>query len=178
PLTVPAVIRLGGNAEERAIAIMERVRGHIPAPLEAYGKDDSPDFCAGRLRALIGGYTPPAVPPPGWRQAEPQQPYTFETVSGGTVILDHARCRDCASKVCVETCAPQILSLDDDVPVLNITREQAQRGGCTECLACQVECYFAGNRGGTVDLPIAGLDAWRDQAWQQQAAEAANGDPD
>jgi hypothetical protein len=52
---------------------------------------------------------------------------------------------------------PQILSLDGEVPVLNITREQAKRGGCTECLACEVECHFLGNRGGRISLPIIGL---------------------
>jgi succinyl-CoA synthetase beta subunit len=53
PLRIPAVIRLGGNAEEKAIEILERSQSYIPAPLEGYGKDDSPGFCAERLNALI-----------------------------------------------------------------------------------------------------------------------------
>ena len=173
PLTVPAVIRLGGNAEEQAIAILERARARIPAPVEAYGKDDSPDFCAARLRDLIAR-TPPADAPPAYRPRPAQDPYRFDTVTGGTVTLDHVRCRDCASKICISTCAPGILSLEGDVPVLNITREEAKRGGCVECLACEIECFFEGNGGGFVHLPIAGLDA----ACRAQTGEATDGDPD
>lgn len=173
PLTVPAVIRLGGNAEEQAIAILERARARIPAPVEAYGKDDSPDFCAARLRDLIAR-TPPADAPPAYGPRPAQEPYRFDTVTGGTVTLDHARCRDCASKICISTCAPSILSLEGDVPVLNITREEAKRGGCVECLACEIECFFEGNGGGFVHLPIAGLDAAR----RAQTGEATDGDPD
>jgi hypothetical protein len=154
PLTVPAVIRLGGNAEDQAIAILERARNAIPAPVEAYGKDDRPDFCAGRLRQLIDTFEPPADPPARYYPVPAAEPYAFETVTGGVVTLDHARCRECASKVCVTHCAPQILTIENEVPVLNISRETARRGGCTECLACEVECYFEGNRGGYVYLPI------------------------
>ncbi|MFQ5576114.1 MAG: ATP-grasp domain-containing protein [Anaerolineae bacterium] len=164
PLTAPAVIRLGGNAEERAIAIIERARPHIPAPVEAYGKDDSPDFCAERLQALLRQFRPPAEPPPGLTRPRPQTPYTFRTVSGGIVTFDHAACLTCDTKICIETCVPQILSLQNNAPVLNISPEQAQKGGCIECLACDVECYFEGNKGGRVDLPIPGLEAVRSTA--------------
>ena len=74
------------------------------------------------------------------------------------MTLDHAACRECQGKICIETCIPQILSLQEQVPVLNISLEQARKGGCIECLACQVECYFDGNKGGYVSLPIDGLD--------------------
>jgi succinyl-CoA synthetase beta subunit len=164
PLAVPAVIRLGGNAEERAIEILERLRPEVPAPIEAYGKADAPDFCAERLGTLIGAFAPPAEPaasrlPP----CQAAEPYTFETVTGGTITYDHALCRDCATKICIETCVPQILSLDAErgVPVLNITAAEAKRGKCIECLACEVECYFHGNRGGRIELPITGLEAYR-----------------
>lgn len=156
-LNVPAVIRIGGNGEEQAIKILHRANGTFPAPVEAYGRNDSPDACADRLQTLIDAYIPlDAIP-----VREPfsaQTPYTFETITGGTVTFDHARCRDCTSKICIETCAPKILSLDGDVPTLNISHDAARRGGCTECLACEVECYFLGNRGGHIILPIHGLE--------------------
>ncbi|MDF1498872.1 MAG: acetate--CoA ligase family protein [Anaerolineales bacterium] len=157
PLTVPAVLRLGGNAEQRAIAIIERAQAEIPAPVEAYGKDDSPEKCAERLDFLISSYSPPAERPTGRFPPDAAEPYQFSTITGGTVTLDHAACRRCDSKICLDTCIPQILSLEENVPVLNISREQAHKGGCIECLACQVECYFEGNRGGSVLLPIEGL---------------------
>ena len=165
PLAVPAVIRLGGNAEDQAVEILERLNGIIPAPVEGYKKDDSPDYCAERLALLISGYEPPAAKPAGRTTPVPEKPYTFETVTGGTVTFDHARCAVCETRVCVETCARKILSLNNEgLPVLNITAEEAKRGRCVECLACDVECYFRGNKGGYVDLPIPGLDAYREQA--------------
>ncbi len=54
PLTVPAVVRLGGNGEERAIAVMRRYAAEAPVPVEAYGADATAEFCARRLRELIG----------------------------------------------------------------------------------------------------------------------------
>jgi succinyl-CoA synthetase beta subunit len=157
-LSVPAVIRLGGNAEDRAVEILEGVNGRVPAPVEGYKKDDSPDFCAQRLDALIKANERLDVPPPTRRLA-PEKPYSFETVTGGTVTFDHAFCALCESKVCVSECVPGILALNDEgLPVLNITREEARKGRCVECLACEVECLFHGARGGYVHLPIPGLD--------------------
>jgi len=157
-IDVPVVIRLGGNAEDKAVEILERLNGRIPAPVEGYKKDDSPDFCAERLAALIQAGETRDVPPPAPRPA-PQRPYRFETVSGGTVTYDHAVCATCESKVCIETCARQILKLNEEgCPVLNITPEEAQKGRCSECLACEIECLFHGAGGGYVQLPIEGLE--------------------
>jgi succinyl-CoA synthetase beta subunit len=159
PLAVPAVLRLGGNAEERALSILQQVGALLDVPLEGYGKDDGIEACAARMGELIDSFQPALAPP---RRREPPQavrPYRFETVSGGTVTLDHAACLECVNKVCIESCAPQILVLEGDVPVLGIGFDEAKRGGCTECLACDVTCYLEGNRGGYVSLPIAGLGA-------------------
>ena len=158
PLSVPAVIRLGGNAEEKAIAILERAADEIPAPVEGYGKNDTPDFCAQRLDELIKEKKAPQAVPQPTPWPDPIAPYTFDTVTGGKVILDHAACRDCTNQVCIESCVPRILTLEEGVPVLNISLEQASKGGCIECLSCEIECYFEGNRGGRVLLPIPGLD--------------------
>jgi len=162
PLVVPAVIRLGGNAEDKAVEILERINsqngGHIPAPVEGYKKDDSPQFCAQRLKALVESYTPSVAKAKGRKKPVAQRPYTFETVTGGTVILDHAVCATCESKICVRECVPQILTLDEEgCPVLNIAPEEAKKGRCIECLACDVACYFHGAGGGYVELPIPGL---------------------
>ncbi|HUW96609.1 MAG TPA: ATP-grasp domain-containing protein [Anaerolineae bacterium] len=158
-LSVPAVIRLGGNMEEKAIEILERAAPEIPAPLEGYGKDDTADFCAERLDALIKGGEIKDLPVPEPRP-EPREPYTFESPTG-TVTYDHAVCDTCESKVCVDTCVRKILKLEDGRPVLDISREDAKGGRCIECLACEVECHFEGAGGGHVDLPIPGLEEYR-----------------
>ncbi|MGD9030000.1 MAG: hypothetical protein PVG25_09315, partial [Anaerolineae bacterium] len=124
-------------------------------------KDDSPDSCAERLDALIkaGGLRDVPEPEP---RPEPLEPYQFETVTNGMVTFDHAVCATCETKICIEECARQILSLNDDGhPVLNITREEAKKGQCVECLACEVACLLQGAGGGTIHLPIPQLDETR-----------------
>ena len=163
PLVVPAVIRLGGNSEDKAVEILERVNDHVPAPVEGYKKDDSPQFCAQRLKALSDSYVQPTEAPQAREKPVPQRPYTFETVTGGTVTYDHAVCATCESKVCVEECVPRILTLNEEgCPELNIAPEDAKKGRCIECLACDVACYFQGAGGGYVELPIPGLEEYRE----------------
>ncbi len=161
---VPVVIRLGGNSEDKAVEILEWLNGWIPAPVEGFRKDDSPDFCAGRLRALIEDakvITPQARTRPQRAATEPGHLYRFSTVTGGTVTYDHDICAGCRSKICVQECARQILSLNDEgLPVLNISREEAEKGRCAECLACEVDCFFKGEGGGSIILPIPGLDEY------------------
>ena len=165
-IDVPVVIRLGGNAEDKAVAILEWLNGHVPARVEGYRKDNPPDFCAARLKELISGgqrIEPEARPEPV-RTGEPR-PYTFNTVTGGTVTYDHSVCARCESKVCVKECAGKILSLTEEgVPVLNITPEEARKGRCSECLACEVDCFFQGAGGGKIVLPISGLPEYLAQA--------------
>jgi succinyl-CoA synthetase beta subunit len=156
---VPVVIRLGGNSEDKAVEILEWLNGWVPAPVEGYKKDDSPDFCASRLHALIqeGTLVEPKPRAEPAREGVPRL-YQFETVTGGTVTYDHGVCAACESKICVKECARQILSLNDEgLPVLNITREEARQGRCVECLACEVDCTFKGAGGGKIELPIPGL---------------------
>jgi len=161
-IDVPVVIRLGGNNEDKAVDILEWLNGWVPAPVEGYKKDDSPDFCAARLHALIqeGRRIEPKPRREPQRAGEPRL-YRFETVTGGTITYDHSVCAACESKVCVKECARQILSLNDEgLPELNISREEAQKGRCGECLACEVDCFFWGAGGGTIELPIPGLDEY------------------
>jgi succinyl-CoA synthetase beta subunit len=159
-VAIPVVVRMGGNAEDKAVEILERINGLVPGPVEGYKKDDSAWFCAERLDALITAGSLLDVPPQPPRR-KPEIPYSFGTVTGGTVTLDHAVCARCESKVCVQECARNILELADGLPVLNITPEEAQKGRCVECLACEVECFFHGEGGGYVELPVPGLEEYR-----------------
>jgi succinyl-CoA synthetase beta subunit len=165
-IDVPVVIRLGGNSEDKAVEILERLNGWVPAPVEGYKKDDAPDFCAGRLHALIreGKKVEPKPRPEPERTTTPKL-YQFQTVTGGTITYDHGVCATCDTKICVHECVPKILSLTEDgLPILNITAEEARKGRCSECLACEVECFFGGAGGGKIELPIPGLDEYWRQA--------------
>jgi len=161
PLAVPAVVRLGGNGEEKAIEILTSFTKGLGVPVECYGKDTPVDTCAQRLSELIARSTATAARLP---QREPRaavKPYTFATPTG-EITYDHAVCARCESKACVPACVPQILKLSEDgMPVLKVTLEEAQRGRCTECLACEVDCRALGAGGGHVRLPVPGLDGYR-----------------
>jgi succinyl-CoA synthetase beta subunit len=162
PLAVPAVIRLGGNGEEKAIEILTTFTRTLGVPVECYGKDTPVDDCAARLDTLVAAWPPPADHRPQTTDhASPSRPYTFATPTG-SITLDHAVCATCESKVCVAQCVPQILKLDDaGLPVLNVTLEDAAKGRCIECLACEVDCRALGAGGGRATLPVAGLDDYR-----------------
>ena len=157
---VPIVIRLGGNAEDRAVEILESLNGRIPAQVEGYKKDDSPDFCAARLDALIQERQKSKVERQKSKvERQKSNGYSFETVTGGMVTFDYAICATCESKVCIQACGRQILELNDDgCPILNVTPDAAKKGRCSECLGCDVDCLLYGAGGGHVELPISGLD--------------------
>lgn len=52
-VTVPIVLRLGGNAEDAAVGVVTEHADKIPGPIEAYGGDHSARDCAHRLLKLI-----------------------------------------------------------------------------------------------------------------------------
>jgi ferredoxin-like protein FixX len=157
---------LGGNSENKAVEILEWLNGWVPAPVEGYRKDDPPDYCATRLDAVIkeGKLIEPQRRPAPQRTGGANL-YQFETVTGGAITYDHSICATCESKVCVKECARQILALNEDgLPELNVTREEAKKGRCIECLACEVDCAFRGAGGGRIDLPIPGLEEYLAEA--------------
>jgi len=162
-LSVPAVIRLGGNQEEKAIEILEEAAGVLSAPLEGYGKATSADQCADRMSELIRGCEEISSHPISpCREGEARESYCFETPTG-SIDIDHELCSRCESYACVEACVPSILEIREGRPFLNIDRERAKRGGCIECLACELECFFRGAKAVRIELPIDGLEEYRNR---------------
>ena len=154
-LSVPAVIRLGGNAEEIAIALLKQFSDYWPAQLEAYGRDDTPEFCADRLSVLV---MLPARAKQVKRFDYPREfSHSFKTMTGW-VRFDAERCLRCEGKPCIKACDYGILELSDGVPRLAITEADAAKGRCVECLACELECHLQGAGGLKIELPIEGLD--------------------
>src|SRR5947207_4969315 len=52
-LDIPAVIRLGGNTEDRAVDVLQRVAKLLDARIEGYRKTDTPAFIAARFAELV-----------------------------------------------------------------------------------------------------------------------------
>jgi len=160
-LAIPAVIRLGGNSEEKAIEILETYTKDLTAPVEGYGRDDTPDFCVSRLKELLIEHkVKPSTQAHQSKEVPEGDLYSFETLTG-TVRIDHSRCPACQSKICVKECIPKILKIEGDKAVLAITTEEAKKGGCIECLACELACRFRGNRAISILLPIPDLEDYR-----------------
>ena len=160
-LSIPAVIRLGGNFEEKAIEILHTYLKNIPGKVEGYGRDDSPEFCADRLEKLISE-----------NQSRPhkiklidencisEDQYGFETITG-KITFDHDKCCSCKTKGCIQACTSRVIKLDEDKPVLAITPEEVKKGKCTECLACEIYCRFHAENAIAIYLPIPGLKEYR-----------------
>jgi succinyl-CoA synthetase beta subunit len=161
-LSIPAVIRLGGNYEEKAIEILNTYLKNIPGKVEGYGRDDSPDFCAERLRKLVEeGERVIHKINPIEEFKEPENAYSFETLTG-KVFIEHERCGKCKTKGCVEECIYGVLKLDDGKPVLSMDAEEVRKGRCTECLACEIFCQFHEQKAIYIYLPILGLKEYRE----------------
>ncbi|GEM_PF-49214 len=187
-LTVPAVIRLGGNQEERAIELLQRHCAALDAPVEAYGKDDSARFCAQRLRQLVDGYQPPAkpsAPDPISADKLPPDAYHFRTMTG-EIAIDQSRWTEETARAVADACPRGILKVVDAAEgrgeamlrpddatsqnqgrsmasplrvVLAISEEDAAKGRCIECLACELKACELGVKAIRIDLPMPTQDA-------------------
>lgn len=154
-LHVPAVLRLGGNGETEAVAIIQEFCSDLPAPVEAYGHEKSAGECAARLVELMRAPRRRAAPSRA-RSTPPPDAYTFE-IPTGRIAINQAACLACAAKPCIAACPPQILELREGRAALKIPPEEAKRGGCIECLACELACQARGRDALWIELPIPGL---------------------
>jgi hypothetical protein len=80
------------------------------------------------------------------------------------IIIDEEKCKGCSTHVCVEACKTYdrgilVLKEDGKPGVVDTPDELARKG--TECLACEYECWFRGNKAITIQAPIEGLDDYR-----------------
>jgi succinyl-CoA synthetase beta subunit len=158
---IPAVLRLGGNGEDIAKDLVEKYAKFLPAPIEAYRKKDSADFCASRLFELIsnakaqsskGAKSDPSAVADG-----SSSDYEFKTKTGSISFDCSNLNKDSAEKI-VASCPQKILKLDkNDKPVLAIEREEVERGKCSECLACEFASLDLGLNAVKIDFPIEGL---------------------
>ncbi len=158
-LSIPAIIRLGGNSEELAIEILHAHTKDLPGKVEAYGRNTSAAACAERLRQMVDSrdYSRTTRHTELHRPEVPSAAYSFATITG-TIHIHHEKCADCAAKPCIEACTPQILKTENGGSVLTISADDAKKGKCTECLACEQACEFHGNGAIYIELPIPGLD--------------------
>jgi succinyl-CoA synthetase beta subunit len=157
-MSIPVVVRLGGNSEDRAVEILRDACKDLPATVEGYKKDDTPAKCAARFRELVDASTAKRN---GMKRRVPDyvgrdDAYSFP-IEGGTVWIDHANC-DAKTAQSVVDQSQGLLELDGDGrPVLAIELEEVATKD-SELIACEIECRRAGHPVVFVDLAIEGLD--------------------
>ena len=155
-LSIPAVIRLGGNSEDRAVEVLQDACKDLPGKVEGYRKDDTPKFISQRFDELVNQSK--AEP---WSPRAPRQPGfvgsgTSFAIHGGTVWIDTAQCDAEATRRAVEH-SSGLLKEVLGVPVLAVSEEDAA-GKDSEFIACEVELRRAGKPVLYVALDVPGLD--------------------
>src|SRR5213082_1268191 len=156
-LNVPAVIRLGGNTEDRAVDVLQRMSRLLRAPIEGYRKTDAPAMIATRFAELVatGKGTK-------WKPRAPRLPkfvkdpsVTTIPVKGGRVRIDSAQWSQIRGAV--ETHSGGLIVDRGGAPVSSVPGEEFATKD-SELLACDVECRLGGVEGFYLELDIPGLD--------------------
>ncbi|MCA9284819.1 MAG: acetate--CoA ligase family protein [Phycisphaerales bacterium] len=162
-LDIPAVIRLGGNAEDRAVEILESACRALPATVEGYRKTDAPAFIARRFAELVAqNGNQPGASTRTW-QPRPRRipPFVGRAdavsfpIKGGCVWIDAARWSE--TKAAILANASGLLRDDHGKPELSLDLREAA-GKDSEFIACEVECRRVGVDAVFVELEIPGLE--------------------
>ncbi len=156
-LNIPAVIRLGGNTEDRAVDILRRTSRLIRAPIEGYRKTDAPAMIAERFAKLVAGASGTK-----WKPRVPRVPNfvkdpsaTMLPVKSGRVWIDTAKWPEI--RRAVETHSGGLMVDRAGAPVAALASAEFVNKD-SELLACDVECRLAGVEGFYLELDVPGLD--------------------
>jgi succinyl-CoA synthetase beta subunit len=156
-LDIPAVIRLGGNTEDRAVEILQRMSKLLRAPIEGYRKTDPPAFIAERFAKLVAESNGTKWKPRPQRMPEFVKSSSAKAfpVKGGRVWIDLARWRDIQSFI--ETQSGGIIVDRNDAPFITLPAEEFANKD-SELLACSVESRLNGIEGFYLELEVPGLN--------------------
>ena len=157
-LDIPAVIRLGGNTEDRAVDILRRMSRLLRAPVEGYRKIDAPAVIAERFAELVA-----SAKGTKWKPRAPRVPMfvkdpsaTMLPVKGGRVWIDSVKWSEI--RRAVETHSGGLIVDHMGAPIISGLSSDEFANKDSELLACDVECRLAGVEGFYLELDIPGLD--------------------
>ena len=155
-LDIPAVIRLGGNTEDRAVDILHRMSKLLRAPVEGYRKTDTPATIATRFAELVGSAETK------WKPRVPRAPQFIKDssvvslpVKNGSVWIDTKQWPQIRGAV--ETHSGGLIVDREGVPAPSLVDEEFATKD-SELLACDVECRLTGIEGFYLELDIPGLN--------------------
>jgi succinyl-CoA synthetase beta subunit len=88
----------------------------------------------------------------------------FAVRSRGLVEVDLAKCAGCGSRVCIAVCTsqggPLVIDTERGIPALKWSLDEVERGGCVECLGCELDCTLHGLGAVTITLPVQRLEEY------------------
>lgn len=156
-LDIPAVIRLGGNTEDRAVEILARMSKLLNTRVEGYRKTDAPATIANRFAELVAESRGKK-----WKPRPPRRPdfikgetATKFEVKGGRVWIDTARWPDIRSFV--ETNSSGLVIDRNGKPTPALPSEEFATKD-SELLVCSTECRMGGVEGFYLQVDVPGLD--------------------
>ncbi|HWY52424.1 MAG TPA: ATP-grasp domain-containing protein [Chthoniobacterales bacterium] len=156
-LDIPAVIRMGGNTEDRAVDILQCMSKLLRAPVEGYRKTDAPAAIANRFAELVAESKGKK-----WKPRAPRVPKFLESssaktfpVKGGRAWVDTARWPEIRGFV--ETHSGGLIVDRANAPFVTVPPDEFATKD-SELLACSVECRMAGMEGFFLQLDVPGLD--------------------
>ena len=154
-LNIPAVIRLGGNTEDRAVEILQRMSKLLNARIEGYRKTDAPATIANRFAELVAEskgkkWEPRAPRTPKFKDSST----TKLPVKGGQVWIDNATWPQI--RAAVETHSGGLIIDREGKPTAAIPSDEFANKD-SELVACDVECRLAGIDGFYLELDVPGL---------------------
>jgi hypothetical protein len=151
------VIRLGGNTEDRAVDILQRMSKLLRAPIEGYRKTDSPAMIAERFAKLVASAGGTKWKPHPQRQPDFVHGSSAKAfpVKDGRVWIDIARWRDIRGFV--EAQSGGLIVDRENAPFITLPQEEFATKD-SELLACSTECRMASLEGFWLQLDVPGLD--------------------
>jgi succinyl-CoA synthetase beta subunit len=156
-LDIPAVIRLGGNTEDRAVEILTRLSKLLGARIEGYRKTDTPATIANRFAELVRD-----AKGAKWKPRAPRTPefikeksVTKFDVKGGCVWIDNSTWPQ--NRTAVEAHSAGLIVDREGKPAIALPGEEFANKD-SELVACDVECRLAGIEGFYLELDIPELN--------------------
>ena len=156
-LDIPAVIRLGGNSEDRAVEVLTDGTRGLATTVEGYRKDDPPAKIARRFSELV------EKSKAKWKPRQRRVPPFVGAASsvslpikGGTLWIDPSKWPQ--ARAVIDRVAPNVLRDENGKPAPATPRPEDFATKDSELIACEVECRRAGIDALFVDLTIPGLD--------------------
>ncbi|MDZ4754474.1 MAG: ATP-grasp domain-containing protein [Phycisphaerae bacterium] len=155
-LDIPAVVRLGGNTEDRAVEILTSASRDLSSTVEGYRKTDAPAFIARRFAELVTAANGRTWKPRGRRV--PAYVGAASSLSmpikGATVWIDAACWNDARAIVIANSSG--LVRDGDGRPAFTLPAAELA-GKDSEFIACEVECRRAGIGALFVDLQVPNL---------------------